>query len=178
MCYCSTIKPTKSHGCQLACVVWIESLLYSWRSFGSLATNRAQVKTDQTAQMCRLIWVFAGSTCDFVVHWLIHMNCSMTKPTKWRAPREDSDQPGYLPSLIRAFAVHMKKPWVLGYPWSAQRRLWSDWADAQADLNLCWAHRSFCWFCHAAAYIFLLVFTVWFSCSQSIWFNPWPSGLV
>ena len=25
-------------------------------------------------------------------------------------------------------------------------RLRSDWADAQADLSLCWAHRSFCWF--------------------------------
>ena len=23
---------------------------------------------------------------------------------------------------------------------------WSDWADAQADLSLRWAHRSFCWF--------------------------------
>ena len=26
---------------------------------------------------------------------------------------------------------------------------WSDWVDA--DLSLCWAHWSFCWFCHAAA---------------------------
>ena len=26
-------------------------------------------------------------------------------------------------------------------------------ADAQADLNLCWAHRSFCSFCHAVAHI-------------------------
>ena len=25
------------------------------------------------------------------------------------------------------------------------------WANAQADLSLRWAHRSFCWFCHAAA---------------------------
>ena len=25
------------------------------------------------------------------------------------------------------------------------------WVDAQADLSLCWAHRSFCWFDHAAA---------------------------
>ena len=33
-----------------------------------------------------------------------------------------------------------------------QRRLWWDWADAQADLNLCWAHRSFCGFCHALAH--------------------------
>ena len=37
----------------------------------------------------------------------------------------------------------MKKPWVLSYPLSAQRRLWSDWADAQADLSLCWAHTHF-----------------------------------
>ena len=30
----------------------------------------------------------------------------------------------------------MKKAWVLSYPLSAQGRLWSDWADAQADLSL------------------------------------------
>ena len=36
---------------------------------------------------------------------------------------EDSDQPGHLPSLIRVFAVRMKKAWVLSYPLSAQRRL-------------------------------------------------------
>ena len=29
----------------------------------------------------------------------------------------------------------MKKPWVLSYLFSAQRRPWSDWADAQADLS-------------------------------------------
>ena len=32
-------------------------------------------------------------------------------------------------------------------------RLWSDWVDAQTDLSLHWAHRSFCWFCRAAAHI-------------------------
>ena len=37
----------------------------------------------------------------------------------------------------------MKKAWVLSYPLSAQRRLWSDWADAQADLSLRWAHIHF-----------------------------------
>ena len=41
----------------------------------------------------------------------------------------------------------MKKHGVLGYPSVAQRRLWSDWADAQADLSLCWVHKWFCWFC-------------------------------
>ena len=68
---------------------------------------------------------------------------------------EDSDQPGHPPSLIRVFAVRMKKVWVLSYSLSAQRRLWSDradrrlwsdWADAQADLSLRWAHMPFCSF--------------------------------
>ena len=39
------------------------------------------------------------------------------------APSENSDQPQHLPSLIRFFAVHMKKPWALSYSLSAQRRL-------------------------------------------------------
>ena len=39
------------------------------------------------------------------------------------APSETSDQPGLPPSLISVFAVRMKKPWVLSYPLSAQRRL-------------------------------------------------------
>ena len=69
------------------------------------------------------------------------------------APSEDSDQPGHMPSLFRVFAVHMKKAWVLCYPLSAQQRLLSDWADAQADLSLHWAHMPFCWFCHEACHI-------------------------
>ena len=43
------------------------------------------------------------------------------------APSEDSDQPGHPPSLIRVFAIRMKKHWVLNYPLSALRRLWSGW---------------------------------------------------
>ena len=58
-------------------------------------------------------------------------------------PSKDSDQPGHPPSLIRVLAVRMKKAWVFSYPLSAQRRLWSDWADAQADLSLLRAHSHF-----------------------------------
>ena len=50
-------------------------------------------------------------------------------------------QPGHPQSL-----ASLRRPsevWILGYPWSAQRRLWSDWADVQADLIPFWAHRSF-----------------------------------
>ena len=56
-------------------------------------------------------------------------------------------------SLSKVFAVRMKKAWVLSYPLSAQRRLWSDWADAQADLSLRWAHIPLCWFCREAAHL-------------------------
>ena len=59
------------------------------------------------------------------------------------APSEDSDQPGHPPSLIRVFAVRIKKHWVLNYLLSAQRRLGLDWADAQADLSLRWVHSHF-----------------------------------
>ena len=39
--------------------------------------------------------------------------------------------------------VRTKKAWVLSFPLSAQRGVWSDWADAQADLSLRWAHSHF-----------------------------------
>ena len=39
------------------------------------------------------------------------------------APSEDSDQVGHPPSLIRVFAVHMKKTWALSYPLCAQRKI-------------------------------------------------------
>ena len=63
------------------------------------------------------------------------MSHLMTNPTKWHV---QTDQPGHTPSPIRVFAVCIKKAWVFSYPSSTQRRLGSDWADAQADLCLCW----------------------------------------
>ena len=39
------------------------------------------------------------------------------------ARSEDSDQPGRSHILIRAFAVRIKKPWVLSFLFSTQRRL-------------------------------------------------------
>ena len=66
------------------------------------------------------------------------------------APSEDSDQPGHPPSLIRVFAVRMKKAYVLSYPLSAQRRLirlggCPGWSESSLGAQ------SLCWFCHVAA---------------------------
>ena len=37
-------------------------------------------------------------------------------------PSEDSDQSGHSPSLISVFAVHMKKPWFLSYPFNTTEK--------------------------------------------------------
>ena len=108
----------------------------------------------QTSNICRVTTVIkrafhivAKKMTDMAYEW-DNVYCFIWAAT-WQnqqsecAPSEDSDPPGHPPNLIRVFAVRMKKPWVLSYPLSAQRRLWSDWADAQADLSLRWAHTHF-----------------------------------
>ena len=85
-----------------------------------------------------------------LIAYLSHL---MKKPTKWHeGPAKTQISLGIRP-VWSVFAVRMKKAWVLSYPLSAQQRLWSDWADAQADLSLRWAHMQFCWFCHDTAHI-------------------------
>ena len=64
------------------------------------------------------------------------------------APSEDWGQSGQLPRAVR-----LKKTWILSYLLGAQRRLWSDLADAQADLSLRYAHISICCFCHEVTLI-------------------------
>ena len=83
------------------------------------------------------------------------------------APSQDSDQPGHLPIMIRVFAVRMKKPWAINYPLSAQRRLWSDQADAQADLSLHWAHTHFAGF--VMMRLILLIFLTYYNFTEITW---------
>ena len=59
------------------------------------------------------------------------------------APSEDSDQPGHPLSLIRVFTLHSMGSKGPKLSSCRQRRLWSDWVDAQADLSLRWAQTHF-----------------------------------
>ena len=126
----------------------------------------------QTVRPYRLTWLLCVFKNHFSVSWFrytvnswrsAHTNCAllggaMTKPawaTLWQnqlndcVPSEDLDQPGHPPSLIRVFAVRMKKPGVPSYPLSAQRSLiklgrcpgWSESSQGAPSL---------CWFCHVA----------------------------
>ena len=81
-------------------------------------------------------WYFNTSKVLTLIHyqgfWLVKIAClchaccvGKIEPPHDKAnkmactPSEDSDQPGHPPSLIRVFAVRMKKAWVLSYPLSA-----------------------------------------------------------
>ena len=86
-------------------------------------------------------------------------------------PREP--WPGHPLSLIRVFAVRIKKPWILSYPLSAHRRLWSDWAYAQADLSLCWVHSHYVGFVmRGLKRVYLPYFAMYYARSRIIrtWF--------
>ena len=82
-----------------------------------------------------------------------NLSCLTTKRTKWPVcPAKTQISLGIHP-VWSVFAVRMKKHLMLSYPFSALRRLWSDWADAQADLSVRWVHMPFCWFCHEVAHL-------------------------
>ena len=78
----------------------------------------------------------------------------MTKPTKWHVrPANTQISLGIRPVWSEFSLSAWRKTGSLATQW-AQSEDWSDWVDAQADLSLRWAHRSFCWFCHEAANIY------------------------
>ena len=54
-------------------------------------------------------------------------------------PARTQIRPGWSEYSLSAW----RKLGSLSYPLSAEQRLWSDWADAQADLSLRWAHTHF-----------------------------------
>ena len=105
-----------------------------------------------------IIWVLCSVVFDFRDSLVCFVDCFMSLHSirtliiwaaTWQnqhnecAPSEDSDQPGHPPSLIRVFAVRSKGSYGPKVYSCEQRRLWSDWADAQADRGLRWANTHF-----------------------------------
>ena len=103
---------------------------------------------------------FTGNDCSVFSYNMSHL---MTKPTKWHvSPAKTQISLGIRPVWTESsLSALKKKAWVLSYPLSAQRRLWSDRVDAQANLSLRWVDMPLCWFCHEVAHICLwILFTV------------------
>ena len=114
-------------------------------------------ESKETKDECRLVWKLSGpgnkqnwNFCILPAEFWFHLNMP-----NW--PRPYIYTVNVIDKMVyckwSVFAVRMKKAMVLSCPLSAQRRLWSDWADSQADLSLRWAHMPLCWFCHDAAQI-------------------------
>ena len=79
----------------------------------------------------------------------------MTKPTKWHVrPAKTQISLGIHPVGSESSMSVWSNLGSSATHWT-NREDWSDWADAQADLSLCWVHKSFCWCCHAAAQLSL-----------------------
>ena len=84
------------------------------KKFCILATYRGlSVESDQNVQLERLIWVFAGCTCHFVMLWLqfllgLKVSLIMRKPALSHMQsfvNNGADQPGHPCSLISTFVV-------------------------------------------------------------------------
>ena len=85
----------------------------------------------------------------------------MTKSTKWPV------RPAKTQIRLLGFRSMCSSMCSWGSKLSScgQWRHWLDWVDAQADLSLRWAHKSFCSFCRAAAQIWFMDWLLCFGVS-------------
>ena len=146
------------------------------------------VNSDQTGRIPRLIWVFAGCTVtSLVLTWggsilgtsgyqISAVNDDsmwfrdghpLMKHNYWATARQNQQNDLCAQRRLRSVCI---STWSDQSSLSAWRSIgslathwvhsevWSDWTDAQADQSLCWVHRTYFWFCHAAAHIALDVF--------------------
>ena len=68
----------------------------------------------------------------------------LTCESSWQVcPAKTQNSLGICP-VWSVFTVYSTGSWGPNASSCRQRRLWSDWADAQADLSLPWGHISFC----------------------------------
>ena len=129
--------PVRSAKTQISlgiCPVWSESLLCAQcvaKDPRCLHTDSKD--SDQTGRMPRLIWVFAGHTCHFVV-----LSCSVSFSNISRSyTRERSESP--LPSKWVCCTIWARACQNQQNHLYAQQRLRSAWASAQSDQSLCCA---------------------------------------
>ena len=156
--------------------VWSESSLCAlWVAKDPRFLHAERGDSDQTGRMPRLIWVFARRTlillvlscrgsstfchpqyvCPETEIWK-RVSLVMRKYNRWTALSPfcvitDSNWPAQLHNLIWGLKIWLQKLETLHYLGSEQQRRWSDSADAQADLRLCWSHMTKDTFSHGPA---------------------------
>ena len=108
--------------------------------------------------------IYDKTSFSVICDWPICKVCDMWKviwAATWQnqqsdcAPSEDSDQPRHPPSLIRVFAVRIKKVGPLATHWAHSED--SDQTGRISESSL--GAKSFCWFRHVAAH--LILYDLW-----------------
>ena len=100
---------------------------------------------------CTLLPIYPGKTFYSRLFFLVSPQ-KIYEPAhdktcnKTCATSEDSDQPAHPHSLIRDFAARMCLLQSQGYPKKDKRVSLPYLADVQANLSLCWLHKSYCRF--------------------------------
>ena len=133
-------KSTKRPGCPAetqislgVCPVWSESSLSAWRNIGPLTIYWAHSgDSDQTGQMPRLIWVFAGRTCHFFGFVLQRLICC------------------WIPTIYVFMQKYGKLPWVvikyINGPKFLDRHVWANSVDPdQTAPGAVWWGSTVCW---------------------------------
>ena len=149
--YLSHRRPAKAQASTLIRAVSPQPSLFAHMKYGCRQRVQPKIRHPASLDGCACAvekWVYGGRKvpCSHeMAHWMSEVlknselfflprQNRLSKSThKWAAtrhnqpnecaPSEDSDQPGHLLSLIRVFAVRMKKAWCLNYLLSGQRRL-------------------------------------------------------
>ena len=81
-----------------------------------------------------------------------YMSRCMTKPTKWHVHTAKTQISLGICPVCSEFSLSTWRKLVF----SATHWAHSEDSD-QADLNLCWATVIFCWFCHEAAHMMMMI---------------------
>ena len=80
---------------------------------------------------------------------------ALQKPTKWLVhPAKTLIRLGISPVWSESLLSALREARGPELSSGEQQGLWSDWADAQADLSLHWPQMSFCWFYYMMAQLF------------------------
>ena len=150
-----SVRPSKTQISLGICPVWSESWhCAQWvakdQSFLHADSKDWSVWADAQADLS-LPWAhthFVGFVMLWLNYWSgVWKNQQDDECTKWRLKSARASTQSDHSSLCAQWVA--KDPMLL----HADSEDWSDWVDAQANLCLCWAHRSFCGFCHVVTQI-------------------------
>ena len=84
---------------------------------------------------------FTCMQVNCISNWEHNKSRRVTKPTKWHVrPAKTQISLGIRSVWPESSLSTWRKRGSLATHWAHSEALWSDWADAQADLSLRWAH--------------------------------------